>query len=117
MALDASFRAELVQTCVVTLEPFSAPVEGAFERVYAPGSAEEPAEEELGEEDPPDAIIDGVIDIGEAVAEQLALELDPFPRAPGVVFEGFSVGEGGDEASPANPFAVLAKLKEPKGEG
>jgi hypothetical protein len=36
------------------------------------------------------------IDIGEAVAQQLALALDPYPRAPGASLEG-----GGDSAQPA----------------
>ena len=47
------------------------------------------------------------VDIGEAVAEELSLSLDPYPRAAGAQIEG---------AEPAadaghRPFEVLARLK------
>ena len=46
------------------------------------------------------------IDVGEAVAEQLALALDPYPRAPGASF-----AEGGESEQPEDsPFKVLAGL-------
>ena len=32
-------------------------------------------------------ILNGVIDLGEMVAETLALDLDPYPRKPGVSFD------------------------------
>ena len=40
----------------------------------------------IGEEDGPDPIIDGKIDLGELAAEHFALALDPYPRKPGVAF-------------------------------
>ena len=43
----------------------------------------------------------GTIDLGEAAAEQLALALDPYPRAPGAVLEM-------EEEPEAAPFAALA---------
>lgn len=61
-------------------------------------------------EDPPEPLTDGAVDAGEAIAEQLALELDPFPRAPGAVFKGFSSPREGDDRS-GGPFAALARLR------
>lgn len=104
-------QADVVQACVVSLEPVPAHLEEEFELVYAPEDQRDPAEVvvDMDVEDPPEVIVDGVIDIGEATAEHLALALDPFPRAPGAQFEG---GEEEPESPPkANPFASLAGLK------
>jgi uncharacterized metal-binding protein YceD (DUF177 family) len=96
-------RAEVVRTCVVSLEDFSATVEEQFTVLFVP------AGEENEDDDPeaPDEIAyeDGVVDLGEAVAEQLALALDPYPRAPGAVLP--EIEEGVDE----HQFAALAAFK------
>ncbi len=39
---------------------------------------------DLADEDPPELIEDGRIDLGAVAAEFLALGLDPYPRKPGV---------------------------------
>lgn len=113
MRLAGHVEAQLHQACVVTLVDVPAKIDETFERVYSPHV--EPADEEADEiefdveaEDPPDPVIDGVIDIGEAVAEEVALALDPYPRAPGAVFDRPAEGEPEQRA---NPFAALAKLK------
>ncbi len=74
-------------------------------------SAEPEHELELDPEadDPPDEISDGVLPLGAYVLEDLSLAIDPFPRKPGVAFEP---PPGPSEPS---PFAVLARLKDPKG--
>ncbi|HEV7267032.1 MAG TPA: DUF177 domain-containing protein [Falsiroseomonas sp.] len=110
--------ARVEQLCVVTLEPVAQRVEAPIDlRILAEG--EEPAEEDP---DSPDEIesLGGVVDLGEAVAEQLALALDPYPRAEGASLpplddEAPRGGPGdGPPAEPArpNPFAGLAKLRE-----
>ena len=60
------------------------------------------------EHEPPETIIDGVIDIGELAAQFLALALDPYPRAPGVALD--QVWSDGDEPT-SSPFAAIEKLK------
>jgi Large ribosomal RNA subunit accumulation protein YceD len=96
----ASLTARVVQTCVVSLEDFAAPVEEHFAVRCVP------AGEESDDADPGAldeiAYADGVLDLGEAAAEQLALALDPYPRAPGAVLPDIQ-----DEA-PAGPFDALA---------
>lgn len=117
-ALTGQFRAEVVQRCVVTEAPVAATLEGTVERRFAPASdlAPPPKEEEVtaDEVEPPEPIIDDVIEIGEPVAEELALALDPFPRAPGATFEGFATGPEPDAAAApeeSGPFAKLAELR------
>lgn len=110
-----SFTASAVQTCGVTLEPLPVEISGRF----SVKASEDPPVEESGPDqevgldspDPPDLIENGVIDLAGYVIEHLALELDPFPRKPGVEFEP---PKGDAEPS---PFAVLASLRKGMGDG
>jgi len=81
LVAQGHLHAEVMQTCVVSLEDFRAAVEEHFS-VYFLRAGEETADDDPAA---PDEIIyeNGVIDLGEAAAEQLALALDPYPRAPG----------------------------------
>jgi uncharacterized metal-binding protein YceD (DUF177 family) len=108
--LAAEFVAELVQACTITLEPVPGRVAESFTLTYGP--AEEGGEIVLdGETEPVEPLDDGMIDIGEAVAQQLSLVLDPFPRAPGVNIEIETIVS--DEPPSESPFAALARLKKP----
>ncbi|MDO8606135.1 MAG: DUF177 domain-containing protein [Phaeospirillum sp.] len=115
--VNGRLTARVVQTCVVTLVPLEVTVEDAFELIFAPPEAILDEEEEIElsweQQDPPDPIIDGCIDIGEVVVEHLALALDPFPRAPDAVFKPLpEAQEAGDGR--VNPFAVLSSLRQKK---
>jgi uncharacterized metal-binding protein YceD (DUF177 family) len=96
-------HAEVMQTCVVSLDDFRAIVEERFSVLFVP------AGEETADDDPaaPDEISyeNGVIDLGEAAAEQLALALDPYPRAPGA-----ELPDGANDPE-EHQFAALAALK------
>ena len=110
IALTATWVAEVVQDCVVTLDPVESKLGGTFELAYGPGEAPEAeAEIELDLEvaDPPEPIEGGRIDVGEAVVEQLALAIDPYPRKAGVEFEP----PAEEDETSENPFAALRGLK------
>ena len=102
--VSGTVQAEVEQVCGVTAEPFVARVDTDLERFYAPPSPKrrEPIADEVEldplADDPPDDIIDGSIDVGELVAEELALALDPFPRKPGVEFRAPPEYTAPDEA-------------------
>ncbi|MFO0993352.1 MAG: DUF177 domain-containing protein [Hyphomicrobiales bacterium] len=104
LKITGRFRADLEQICVVTLDPFRDTLEGQVERIYLPEAAVA-----ASDEDEADHLVEGAADLGELVTEALALALDPYPRKPGVSFEG---AEFGTESAPAG-FAVLAALKKP----
>jgi hypothetical protein len=53
--------------------------------------------------------------VGELIAQNLGLEIDPFPRAPGVEFQGLNLEAEAAEEPRRSPFAVLEKLKSSKG--
>lgn len=77
-------QARVVQTCIISLEDFETEVAEAFRLRFVPAG-------ETGEEIDPDDPVDeidyaaGMLDLGEAAAEQLGLALDPYPRRPGAV--------------------------------
>jgi uncharacterized metal-binding protein YceD (DUF177 family) len=112
--IDGRWRAEIVQTCGVTLEDFPTSLSGEFTvRVVPEGSAHaapdlHEVEIDLEAEEPPDVVESDEIDLGGYVVEHLALEIDPFPRKPGAVFEPPA------EPPEASPFAALLKLKDKK---
>jgi len=76
-----------------------------------------PADAALSEDpDGPDEIqadATGHFDLGEALAEELSLSLNPYPRAPGAQLPDTEDDEA--KAAPRNPFAKLAALRPPKG--
>jgi hypothetical protein len=102
----------LTQICVVSLEPFPATVEEAVDVRFAPQPAADSRPPEakemqtvsLDDEDEPDPVIDGKIDLGALTAEFFALGLDPYPRKPGVMFEQNATSDPAD-----SPFSALAQ--------
>lgn len=76
-------RGEATQSCVATGDLLPTAVDAPFALRFAPAAEPEGDEVELSESDC-DTIdyAGGAIDLGEAVAEEFALALDPFPRAP-----------------------------------
>lgn len=113
--LTGTLTANVVQSCVVTLDPVDAHVEAAFERRFLPPEKLHKEVEDESEvfvdptaEDPPEPL-GREIDLGEVLIEELALNLDPYPRKPGVAFQGEAHAEPSSK-----PFAVLAKLKPKK---
>jgi hypothetical protein len=108
-------EADVTHTCVVTLEAVPEHVEEGFVAVY--GDAAEDGEAALAaaleaEEDLPEPLSEGGIDVGETVAQHLALALDPYPRAPGAEIPAeYAAGPsaaGGDKGG--GPFRALGRL-------
>jgi len=112
--VSGRFVAEVTQACVVSLEPVPARLSEEFSQLYAlapetPQQAEHVIDAEA--EDPPEAVDAGSIDLGEAVVQQVALALDPYPRAPGARSPAGSE-EALEEARKSDgPFAALKTLK------
>jgi len=81
--LTGHWHARLAQRCVVTLDPVPAELADAVRLFFGGplggGAAADPLDEEAWIE----PIEDGVIDVGEAVVQLMAVALDPYPRAPG----------------------------------
>ncbi|SDD69085.1 YceD family protein [Rhodospira trueperi] len=118
--VTGTLEAEVEQTCVVTLQPLSRTVQEALRVRFSDEAGSDVPETALdfdpaGDDDPPDPILDGEIDLGEVLAEALGLALDPHPRADGVAFDatawtGAPVPQE-EEKVADGPFAALAAIK------
>ena len=108
--------ARVRQTCVVTLDPVENEIAEGIDLVFVPPSAPGPLAHEvnLGTEpgEPPEALIDGVVDLGVVATEFLLLAIDPYPRKPGAVFEPPQTADAG-----SHPFAALAALRSGRDRG
>ena len=110
--VTGAVHGELTQICVVSLEPFPATVDEDVDVRFAPQTAANSRSTAIEEtqtfsldEDEPDPVIDGKIDLGALTAELFALGLDPYPRKLGAVLSG-----GGPNSEPTDsPFAALAQ--------
>jgi len=138
--LKGHLTAEVEQTCIVTLEPVVERVDEAFDLRFTlnpdkkTGSSDVVFDPEA--EDPPEAAGPNGIDAGEAVAQQLSIAINPYPRAPGadmrneaaaaakkskVLLIDDETSDSGalndlndEKAAGANPFAILGTLKRGK---
>jgi len=108
-------RAVVGQICVVTLDPMESAIDETIDLEFAPpeqipqlsdlvDEAEE-SDEEIP--DPPEPIVNGMIDLGRVATDALFLAIDPYPRKPGAVFEPrLEVTDPED-----HPFAALKTFK------
>ncbi len=113
--------ADVVQSCVVTLEPVPARVEEPLRLSYTLAAARRQRDDAVPEmvvvepegDDPPDPVGPAGIELGEAVVQQLSLALDPYPRAPGAALDRRDwVADGGaEEGEDEGPFGVLKALR------
>ena len=109
---EGRLTAALDQNCVVTGVPVAAHIDEPFALLFVPEPAVGAIEEELelGEADCDTVFYDGAaIDLGNAIADTLALSLDPYPRSAGAEATLKEAGVLTEEQ--AGPFAVLAKLR------
>jgi hypothetical protein len=132
--VTGEISATVGQTCVVTLEPVENEVREVADLVFAPAAGgpesgdvppgsrnrrskapppqeprtlQEPSTLDLGGSEPPEDMVNGVVDLGALAVEYLLLGIDPYPRKPNAVFAAPRIGEAS-----AHPFAALAKLKQ-----
>jgi hypothetical protein len=112
LRVAGTLHADVTQTCVVTLDPVDAHVVTPLERRFLPLEMLRRDETDQREvfvdpegEDPAEPL-DRELDLGEILVEELSLNLEPYPRAPGVEFHAEET-----VASRETPFAKLAKLK------
>jgi uncharacterized metal-binding protein YceD (DUF177 family) len=108
-------QARIGQTCVVTLDPIESEINETIDLMFAPPEqipslaalTEEAAESDEDMPDPPEPIVNGVIDLGRLATDALFLAIDPYPRKPDAVFK-----PPAEIVDPADhPFAALKALQ------
>jgi len=113
VAVRGRLAAAVTQACVASGEPVAAEVDAPFDILFRPQPDAAAAEEEVElSESEMDVVFHAgaEIDVGEAVAETLALALDPYPRAPDAD-EALKAAGVKSEAE-AGPFGALAGLRD-----
>ncbi len=124
IAVSGHIEAEATQSCVVSLAPLRSQVAEDFTSLYslAPAATDGTGEDggsivvdavevDAVGDDPPEALGPDGLDLGEAVVQQLAMALDPYPRCDGATLE--ALGWGGEdhgEAAKESPFKRLKPL-------
>jgi uncharacterized metal-binding protein YceD (DUF177 family) len=116
IAVKGTLVADVVQACVVTLEPLEAHISDTIDILFAPAAmlnvgANPPHADEV-ENEAPEPIVNGVIDLGELVAQHLAVALDPYPRKAGASLDGAKAQTSGGAS--VSPFAKLKDMKAQK---
>ena len=108
-------RARIGQTCVVTLDPIENDIDEPIDLIFAPPEqipeladlVNEAADRDSEIPDPPEPIVNGVIDLGRLATDALFLGVDPYPRKPDAVFEPPVVAADPED----HPFAALKALQ------
>lgn len=110
--------ARVVQNCVVSLEPVVTDLEQKLDLILLPEEPEDPLDTDVSD-DEFETYSGNIVDLGELGAIEMALAIDPYPRAPGVSVS--QLGPGGHEKgyevleegklSGNRPFEALAAIK------
>ena len=129
--VKGDLHAKITQQCVVTLDDFESRIEQPIDLMFAPVAEPKTDAREANrrgrsvperdvappavpgsddQADPPDPIIDDMIDFGAVAVEFLALACDPYPRKPGAAFGEAAFGDQGQPE--VSPFAALERLKD-----
>lgn len=115
--VTGAFTVDVVQECIVTLAPVPDHIEAEFEAFFTDLPPAVPLSQEIEvpvDEDIPEFAEGGIIDIGELVAQHVALELDPYPRVEGASHDITDEELPPDEEKTHRPFEALAALKKDK---
>jgi uncharacterized metal-binding protein YceD (DUF177 family) len=101
-------KARVGQTCVVTLESLENDLDEPINVLFAPSldAAANGADHKAGDEEPPEPLIEGKVDLGAIATEFLLLGIDPYPRKAGAEFAAVKTADDS-----ARPFAALEALK------
>jgi len=119
ISVTGRFHATGTQPCIISAEPVPFSLDAPIEVNFRDGAALADDEIELTDAELDELPLEGDnLDLGELVAQSLALALDPWPRAPADVRAAAArhlISEADAEAlaaadkAAANPFAVLKK--------
>lgn len=111
-AFEAELNADIVQSCVVTLEPVPTHIARHMERelhyVRRPHADGGELTLAAGDDETPEEIVSLDYDLAAPLLEEFVLAIDPYPRKEGGAFEPPK-----EQAEPPeSPFAVLKSLKQ-----
>ena len=105
-------KARVAQRCVVSLKPVQADIDERIEVEYGPPVADAYAEDISLEEADIEPLTGDRIDLGELVAQHLAVALDPYPRLQDAAPPDWMTdAEKAEDSAADSPFAALEALR------
>lgn len=112
LSLWGIVRTEIELKSVISLNNFLRYYEVPFELRFDTKASYKDIAEQWADinDDAPDIIENGTVNLADIALEQVALQLDDYPRAEGEIFDDTQYSDFHDEPK-ESPFAVLAKLK------
>ncbi len=130
--LEGHLTAQVVQACVVTLDPVDSELEAGFGQDYVLAGTQDLSQTAVEEDlalDPfgpetPEVLSPNGLDVGDLAVQTLILALDPYPHGAGAGAQDRVTISEGVEFTPANapeevlkmgedsPFSVLKGLKD-----
>lgn len=128
IVVDGILSADITQECVVTTEPVQTHIEESFDGYFSEKTDaisfakakrdkivenQDPEAPFLEEEDDPERVVDGIIDLGELTTQYFSLAIAPYPHKEGVTHE---LTDDDEQAlnklhKVKNPFAKLETVK------
>lgn len=109
LKFSGEIKANVVRKCVISMDLFETQMDAFFKEFFSEGGTDFMSEQnfnlDMEDETSVDLIKNGHLDLGEVVAEQFGLNLDPFPKKSGEYFEYIET-----ELEKPNPFSVLKGL-------
>jgi hypothetical protein len=122
--VSGTVASDIVQTCVVTLEPIESRIDETVSAVFLPENSKlipfdlhRSAEVVLDAEGPdsPETFSGDTIDVGSLAEEFFALAIDPYPRKPGAELP-IKVDDAGDaDVKESGPLYEKLKSLKPNG--
>lgn len=115
--VEGRVEAEIVQSCVISLDPVASRIDEAVEAVFLPEDSRLGREgfEHHGEivltvdgPDSPETFAGDTIDVGALAEEFFGLAIDPYPRSPGAHLEA---DEASEAAGSTNRFGEMLGQK------
>lgn len=122
--IRGTVKADIVQSCVVTLEPIDAKIDAEIDSLFVPQDSrlarlplDENGELIISAEGPdiPETFSGDSLDAGAIAEEFFELAIDPYPRKPEAEAAPpveVTFGTEGDDEKPVNPFAGLKDWKQ-----
>ncbi len=116
--LTGTVQARVTQSCVLSLDPIESMPSIQINIQFWPESDlvmptdSDGAIEVDPEDDGPEPIVEGQIDIGQLAYEHFAASLDPYPKKSEATFDWSDARTGSNDEGMDGPFAALKILKE-----
>jgi uncharacterized metal-binding protein YceD (DUF177 family) len=111
--IEGELHASVVQACGVSFTPVAEKIHESFDEILTtdPKALDAPEETDENPNQPVELIENDHVDLGDIIAQWLAVSLNPYPRSDTPEFAHIEQKENESGEKTHTPFSVLEKLK------